>query len=1674
MKKKYFLFLFISFSCLAQFSKIHYLPPLSSSDNFSASAQEQYIYISTPNIAPVNFKITELGGAIITGTVSKSTPYIYNVGFGTDTQLMLPRSSVNTIVSNKGYVIEGEDLIYVSARVIAGSGNQAGAVVSKGLAALGTQFRIGALLNVDANQYTDNHYTFVSILATENNTLVHFSDIRPGVQLLNNSSVGNVPNDITLNSGESFVMAVEGPAGPNRDGLIGSLVSSDKPIAVNCGSFCGTNATTNLDTGFDQIVSEERTGKEYIFIKSTGQAPVERVLLIAHQDNTEIYLNGSTIIDYTLNAGQYLALDGDQFSPQGNLYVQTNKNIFAYQTIGDNSRTDFANQELFFVPPLSCETPHVIDNIPQVTSIGNRTFTIARITLITKTASTVNIEVNGVVYLISALASLPGVNVTGPIAVTGTADYETYIITGLSGNIAAFSTSQLYLAAYGTDGAATFGGFYSGFTFKPEIAFDLVDITQNNCIPNTNLSVNSLSPFDVFQWYFNDVAISGAIANSYNPTQPGYYHVKATIADCGTTLVSDNIPISACPSNMDNDLSNDNIDLDDDNDGITNCSESYGNQNIDLSNSAILNLITAGTATASPTPFTGTTTGDFITETAVGKNNSVSFLKTFAQPTSISFEYVATANATDLLDANSEFVINSDINKTMTVLNPNNQLLIDTNFDGIFESGITEFSSFEIRFRLNGGTPLAAGTGTFQIKSYLLSSFTYKQINLSDAIAAKATFKLIATCVPKDFDLDGIYDYLDSDSDNDGIPDNIEALGQNFTAFSNVDLNHDGLDDAYNLTAIPVDSDSDSIPDYLDLDSDNDGIYDLIESSGTAPDLNLDGIIDGVSSAFGTNGLFDALETTADAGIVNYSVADTDSDGINNYIENDSDDDGCFDTLEAGFPDTNNDGVLGNTTTVINANGIVTNAIGYLALPNQNYIIAAPIVISSQPSNQTVCELQNASFTVATNPVTAYQWQVSTDDVNWTNLTNNSTYSGTTTSTLQIATALPLNGKFYHVVLSKTGNSCGLTSISAILNVLPIPTVISSTTLMQCDDDTDGISSFNLTAKNSFISSNYINETFTYFTTAIGASTDNTADLIPNPTAYTSTTGTVWVRISNADNCFATSRLDLVVSITQLSPAFLRTFTFCDDYIDAANDDYDGIATFDFSSVTADINAALPPPSSLYTIKYFKSNSDALAEINAISNISNYRNVGFANQESIWVRIDSNIDNACFGLGPHVLLTVESLPIAHPIADFKECDDNNDGTFTFNTAMVQSDLLQGQTNVSVTYFDQNNLPLPSPFPPNFTTVSQTITARVTNNTTSTNNGQPCYDETTIKFIIDARPILNAVTIQAACDDNNPSDIDGINSFDTSATESTLLNGLTGMSVTYSDANGNPLPSPLPNPFVTDSKIVTVNVVNPLNTTCPASSTLNFVVNPLPNIELAGNELVCINRQDFFTPLDAGINDGTSPNNYTYIWTKDGVSLPETSPTININSEGIYTVQVISAFGCSRIRTITVLNSDIAHIDSIQIVDLTDINTVQVFASGTGDYVYSLDFDANYQTSPFFENVAAGVHHLYIKDLNGCGIIGPIEISVLGAPHFFSPNQDNFNDSWNIIGVTKNFNKNANIIIYDRYGKLITQLAPLGPGWNGTFNGKPLPADDYWFTITLDNNRIAKGHFALIR
>jgi len=748
--------------------------------------------------------------------------------------------------------------------------------------------------------------------------------------------------------------------------------------------------------------------------------------------------------------------------------------------------------------------------------------------------------------------------------------------------------------------------------------------------------------------------------------------------------------------------------------------------------------------------------------------------------------------------------------------------------------------------------------------------------------------------------------------------------------------------------------------------------------------------------------------------------------------------------------------------------------------------------VSTQPlASQSIC-INNTSITLTT----AFIDGTGTPTYQWYNNIVNSYIGGTAISgatTLNYTPITTVAGTLYYYCIATYANgNCGTvsTNISEVI-VNPLP-VINDVTIVQCDDDLDALTAFNLTVNNNQISANAINETFTYYTSLAGANANPTFDLIPNPLAFTNTTPTlmyIWTRVTTVNGCYRVAKITLRVAAPNIPSTYNITMpAVCDDFLDsngnnnANNNDRDGIATFNFSSTEPTIRALLPTTGT-YFIKYYRNRADALALQNEITNLTNYRNIGYPSTQNIWVRVDSDLTNACYGLGPWVTLNVQAKPFAHAVTIPRQCDDDTDGIFSFNTANLESNLLLGQTGVAVTYFDASNNPLrdsnynliTSPFPATFSSTSQTIRAVVTNTTP-----QACWFDTTIQFIVDKAPVnfTIPVSLTTTCDDEvDPVLQNGQFNFTTSQAihDMVTFGQPSGMVYEYYDDNNVQLSTPLPNPLpVTLTKNIKIIVYNPINPTCKITKTITFTVNPVPVIELETTKLVCSNDPTFFAVLDAGITDGTPTTNYTYVWFKDGVVIPTaTSYTLNVNVEGIYTVKVINSLGCFRIRKIIVIASDAAHFQMPTIMDLSENNTVIINATGLGNYVYSLDYPNAYQTINIFTDVAPGVHTVYVKDLDGCGTTSQI-INVIGIPKFFTPNGDGFNDTWNVLGLTTTKNYNTTVYIFDRYGKLLKELSPISKGWDGTFNGEALPTDDYWYTIYFEDGRTEKGHFTLKR
>ncbi len=334
---------------------------------------------------------------------------------------------------------------------------------------------------------------------------------------------------------------------------------------------------------------------------------------------------------------------------------------------------------------------------------------------------------------------------------------------------------------------------------------------------------------------------------------------------------------------------------------------------------------------------------------------------------------------------------------------------------------------------------------------------------------------------------------------------------------------------------------------------------------------------------------------------------------------------------------------------------------------------------------------------------------------------------------------------------------------------------------------------------------------------------------------------------------------------------------------------------------------------------------------------------------------------------------------------------------------------------------------------------------------------------------------NNVVLPPVCDDDGIED--GLYEFNLKSIDPYVLNGLpAGLDLKYYESYNDALLET--NEIVSTyrnrtaySQTIYARVENTNN--CYGISEVLLTVNKLPDIETEATAYYCLNKYPERITIDAGIiND--SPNNYTYKW-----STGEDTYDIQVNQTGTYDVVITNNNGCSKTRTITIIASNIASFEAIEIKDASSNNSVSVITTGDGLYEYAL-YDENnllimpYQSSNLFENVKPGFYTVYVKDIkNNCGIVTN-KISVIGFPKVFTPNNDGYNDFWQVYGVSNMFHPDTKILIYNRLGKLLKELSPKSKGWDGQLNGEKLPADDYWFWVKLQDGRVFNSHFTLKR
>jgi len=243
-----------------------------------------------------------------------------------------------------------------------------------------------------------------------------------------------------------------------------------------------------------------------------------------------------------------------------------------------------------------------------------------------------------------------------------------------------------------------------------------------------------------------------------------------------------------------------------------------------------------------------------------------------------------------------------------------------------------------------------------------------------------------------------------------------------------------------------------------------------------------------------------------------------------------------------------------------------------------------------------------------------------------------------------------------------------------------------------------------------------------------------------------------------------------------------------------------------------------------------------------------------------------------------------------------------------------------------------------------------------------------------------------------------------------------------------------------------------------------------IYDPIPVGEDLPEIIYCLEDLPRKITLDSGIPSSLSEN-YTYLWSPSG----ETTESIETNQITTHTLTVTNQFGCSQTRTMSIISSNKASFE-VEVNDFSENNSIHIILDedAIGEYEYALNSSVGtYQSQPYFDNLTPGVYDIYVKDLHGCGI-SKKTIGVQGVMKFFTPNEDGFNDRWRVLGKYKHNLAAAKIYIFDRFGKLLVTLYGDSRGWDGRYNSKEMPSNDYWYKIVLKDGRVLTGSLSLIR
>lgn len=443
-------------------------------------------------------------------------------------------------------------------------------------------------------------------------------------------------------------------------------------------------------------------------------------------------------------------------------------------------------------------------------------------------------------------------------------------------------------------------------------------------------------------------------------------------------------------------------------------------------------------------------------------------------------------------------------------------------------------------------------------------------------------------------------------------------------------------------------------------------------------------------------------------------------------------------------------------------------------------------------------------------------------------------------------------------------------------------------------------------------------------------------------------------------------------------------------------------------------------------------------------------------------------------------VTVFPLPEVFPNQELIQCDTNNDGIDYFDLNDINDKVVNDINEKTFVFFrnkidaekNENSIKNPEVFQNE--SVRQELFVKVISD-------KGCGNIT--NFFIESKFVsLGKISSLYSCDNSTSTSASLMGNFDLAEKRNHIkqkfnLNNNETIRFYPSLIEAQTTSNLLDDNFISPTSTIFVRVDTNLG--CGGIEPFNLVVNSKPIINIQDSYIICVEPSKH-TPLYL---EGNSFND-RFEWRNSNGVIISTDKKFLLNTIGNYNLTAYKTennIECSSYKEFKVSYPDAAVFNQIDVDTETDNNIVSVSINGNSNYEFSLDnktFFGN-GTNYTFTNVIPGLRTIYVKDINNCEPSIQTNASVIGFNTFFTPNGDGSNDYWNLKGLDSAFFKSVNIIVFDRFGKILFSITDFNSkGWDGTYNGKILNANDYWFKasiIDLNDQLIEKsGNFSLIR